>query len=144
MEAYDLLSETVEEAGPFDGVLGFSHGGTLAAGFLSHYAKQNPYSQEPFRCAVFISSLPPFQIDDAEQLHFDDSVLGHINIPTLHVAGKSDFIYDHSLRLYRLCDSKSASLLVHDKGHEIPGDRKFVAAMTQALRDLGTRASFLS
>jgi hypothetical protein len=28
--------------GPFDGVLGFSHGGTLAAGFMIHHAKMNP------------------------------------------------------------------------------------------------------
>ena len=144
MNAYDLLSETVEEEGPFDGVLGFSHGGTLAAGFLAHHAKQHPYGPAPFRCAVFISSLPPFQIDDAEQLHFDDTVLGHINIPTLHVVGKSDFVYNHSLRLHGLCDAESASLVVHDKGHEIPGDRKFVAAMTKALGELSTRASFLS
>ena len=144
MEAYDLLSETIEEEGPFDGVLGFSHGGTLAAGFLAHHAKQHPYGDVPFRCAVFISSLPPFQIDDAEQLHFDDSLLGNINIPTVHVVGTSDFVYNHSLRLYKLCDAKSASLVVHDKGHEIPGDRKSVAVMTKALKDLGTRASFLS
>ena len=83
-------------------------------------------------------------MDDGEQLHFDDSLLGYLNIPTVHVVGKSDFVYNHSLRLYKLCDASSASLLVHDKGHEIPGDRKFVAAMAKALKNLGTRASFLS
>ena len=144
MEAYDLLYETIEEDGPFDGVLGFSHGGTLAAGFLAHHAKQHPYGPAPFQCAIFISSLPPFQIDDAEQLHFDDSLLGYINIPTVHVVGTTDFVYNHSLRLYKLCNASSASLVVHDKGHEIPGDRKFVTAMAKALRNLGTRASFLS
>ena len=144
MEAYDLLSETIEDEGPFDGILGFSQGGTLAAGFLAHHAKQHPYDHPPFRCAVFISSLPPFQLDDAEQLHFDDSVVGHIKIPTVHVVGTGDFVYNHSLRLYRICDARTASLVVHDKGHEIPGDRKFVTAMTKALRELHSRAFFLS
>src|SRR4051812_29511175 len=32
-DAYALLEDTLAEQGPFDGLLGFSHGGTLAAGY---------------------------------------------------------------------------------------------------------------
>ena len=88
--------------------------------------------------------MPPFQIDDDEQLHFDDQVGGHISVPTVHVVGTNDFCYNHSLRLYKLCDARSVSLVVHDKGHEIPGDKKFLATMAKAMEELDARASFLS
>ncbi|KAJ5234798.1 Serine hydrolase FSH [Penicillium citrinum] len=70
LEAYELLYETISSHGPFDGVLGFSHGSTLAAGFLIHHAKEQKKQQqnqtvfltrEPntlFRCAIFVNSLP--------------------------------------------------------------------------------------
>ena len=83
-------------------------------------------------------------MDDAEHLHFDDTVGMYVKVPTVHVVGTNDFIYQHSLRLYNLFDARSASLVVHDRGHEIPGDRRFLGAMTKALRELDARVSFLS
>ncbi len=142
-EAYEHLSETIEQEGPFDGILGFSHGGTLAAGFLAHHAKTHPYISAPFRCAVFISSLPPFRLDEGERPVFEDGLQGCINIPTIHVVGTNDFVYSHSLKLYNLCDPRSTSLVVHDKGHVIPGDRKFLGTMTKAFRELNAKTSFL-
>src|SRR4051794_3769504 len=55
LDAYELLYETIALHGPFDGVLGFSHGGTLAAGFLIHHAKMSPQEPPLFRCAIFVN-----------------------------------------------------------------------------------------
>nr|QTE75993.1 ZopR1 [Diffractella curvata]BBU42027.1 putative hydrolase [Diffractella curvata] len=143
MEAYDMLYEVIEEEGPFDGILGFSHGGTLATGFLAHHATLNPYDPPLFRCAVFFSSLAPFRMNDDETPVFEEGLEGKIKIPTLHVMGTKDFIYSYSLHLFNLCDVKSSAILVHDRGHEIPSDGKTLARMAAAFRDLGTRSMFL-
>ena len=84
LSAYELLYDILEEEGPFDGVLGFSHGGTLASGFLMHHAKTRPFDPSPFRCAIFMNSLPPFRMNPGESPVVDDGFLeGCIQIPTL-------------------------------------------------------------
>ncbi|KAH8799345.1 putative DUF341 family oxidoreductase [Xylogone sp. PMI_703] len=143
IEAYEMLYETLEEEGPFDGILGFSHGGALAAGFIAHHATHNPYDSSLFRCAIFFSSLPPFRMNDEQIPIFEEGLEGKINIPTLHVIGNQDFVYNYSINLYNLCDLKSSTILVHNKGHEIPTDGKTVIKMAAAIRDLSSRSMFL-
>lgn len=142
-EAYNLLYETIEEDGPFDGILGFSHGGALAAGFLAYHATHNPHDSPLFRCAVFFNSVPPFQMKDDQTLVFEKEIEGKITLPTLHVVGKNDFVLVHSKRLYESCEGKSSAILMHDKGHEIPTKRKIVASIAAAIKDLCSRSMFL-
>jgi len=143
-EAYEMLYEVIEQEGPFDGILGFSHGATLAFGFLAQHAKKNPYDPPGalFRCAIFICSLPPFRKDDADNVIYDHGLQSVVRIPTVHVAGKADFVYEHSMKLHALCDAASAKLVVHSKGHEIPGDSKNVALIAAACRELNNTAMF--
>ncbi|KAF2215725.1 hypothetical protein CERZMDRAFT_89976, partial [Cercospora zeae-maydis SCOH1-5] len=61
LEAYELLYDVIEDDGPFDGILGFSHGGTLASGFIMHHMAMRPSEPLPFRCALFFNALPPFR-----------------------------------------------------------------------------------
>ncbi|KAH6715843.1 serine hydrolase-domain-containing protein [Leptodontidium sp. MPI-SDFR-AT-0119] len=63
-EAYKLIYATIEQEGPFDGILGFSQGATLAFQFLSQHAKRFPYDlpNAVFRCGVFICGPPPFRV----------------------------------------------------------------------------------
>ena len=93
---------------------------------------------------MFISSLPPFRIDEEERFIYEEQTQRFIDIPTVHVVGTNDFVKSHSLKLYAMCDARSASLVVHDKSHEIPGDKKFLAAMKKAIRELSAKCSFLS
>jgi predicted esterase len=143
MNAYEMLDEIIEEDGPFDGVLGFSHGGVVAAGILAHHATTKPYEPPPFRCAIFFSSFPPFRMGDDEIPIFEPGLQDKIRIPTLHIMGEQDFVYKHSRRLFQLCDERSSEALVHTKGHEIPTDAKTVSKMAAAIRDLITRTTFL-
>nr|ASK38716.1 hydrolase 341 [Paecilomyces divaricatus] len=142
-EAYEMIYDIIAEEGPFDGILGFSHGGTLASGFLIHHSKTSPYTPPPFRCAVFFNSLPPFRMDPGEELVVDDDLARHLTIPTLSIAGTRDFVYKQSLMLHQLCDEKSSQLILHGKGHEIPGDAATVARMAKAFRALCLRAMYL-
>ena len=138
LEAYDLLHDTLLDEGPFDGILGFSHGGTLAAGFLIRHAKLHPGQSPLFRCAIFINSLPPFRMDpgDAQCPVIDDGLDGYIKIPTVSIAGAKDGLFDYSLMLHRLCHGKNSCFVVHSSGHDVPADAKNVAVMATAIRKL--------
>lgn len=135
-EAYDLLYEIIDEEGPFDGVLGFSHGGTLASGFLINHAKMYPRAPPLFRCAIFVNSLPPFRMNPGEAPVLDSDLEGYINIPTVSVGGSKDWLLEYSRALHRICDSSRSRWVMHSKGHDIPVDKKNVAAMAAAIRKL--------
>ncbi|KAM0794170.1 serine hydrolase FSH [Usnea florida] len=139
--AYKLLDDIIDTEGPFDGILGFSHGATLAFAFLVHHASKHAWGPMPVRCAVFFSAMPPFQLDKEDRFVYDQG-LRKLSIPSVHVVGKSDFVREHSLKLYALCDPATTTLVVHSKGHEIPADEKNVSLINQALRELGHRTMF--
>lgn len=136
LDAYDLLYETIALHGPFDGVLGFSHGGTLAAGFLVHHAKMSPQDPPLFRCAIFVNSLPPFHMEPGQHPIIDSGLEGYITLPCVNIAGAKDPLFDCSLALHRLCDPQRSTFIIHGKGHDVPTDRKNVTIMATAIRKL--------
>lgn len=136
LEAYAQLNETVASEGPFDGILGFSHGGTLAAGFMIHHAKMYPDEPALFRCAIFINSLPPFRMDPGKRPIVEEGLEGYISIPSVHIAGAQDPLFDYSLALHRICATPHATFAVHEKGHDVPSDRKNVVIIATAIRKL--------
>ncbi|KAB8233969.1 hypothetical protein ETB97_003940 [Aspergillus alliaceus] len=140
LDAYDRLYDAFDEEGPFDGVLGFSHGGTLAAGFLIHHAKLHPQEPPPFRCAIFINSLPPFRMNPGEDPVIDPDLEGYINIPTVNIGGAQDPLLEYSLALHQLCNPALSTWVVHSKGHDIPADKKNVSSLAAAIRALAVQA----
>ncbi|KAI0440609.1 putative DUF341 family oxidoreductase [Xylaria telfairii] len=143
-EAYQLIYDVLAgDEGPFDGLMGFSHGATLAFGFLVNHAKTRPH--QPLRalglrCAVFMSSIPPFRQLDSGELLFDACMGGHIDIPSITIAGRKDFVYEHTVRMASLCMPGPAQLLIHDMGHEVPRDSRNVHEIAAAIRKLGDMA----
>jgi len=73
---------------------------------------------------------------------FDEGLEGKIAVPTLHVVGKKDFVYKHSMRLYNLCNANNSALLLHEKGHEIPADGKMLSKLAVAIKELSNKAMF--
>lgn len=55
--AHDFILDTIEEEGPFDGVMGFSQGASLALSMLYHHEVYQPHQPPPFRFAVFFCSI---------------------------------------------------------------------------------------
>ncbi|KAB8271736.1 serine hydrolase FSH [Aspergillus minisclerotigenes] len=139
LSAYDRLYDVVDEEGSFDGVLGFSHGGTLAAGFLIHRAKLYPQELPLFRCAIFINSIPPFRMDPGGTPVIDPDLNGYINIPTVSIGGAEDPLLEYSLELYRLCNPSMSTWVVHSKGHDIPADTRNVSPIAAAIRKLAVQ-----
>ncbi|PYI01234.1 hypothetical protein BO78DRAFT_20569 [Aspergillus sclerotiicarbonarius CBS 121057] len=56
VDAFALIDEYWESDGPFDGLIGFSQGGSAVASYLL----QPPTARKPFECALFFSSSVPF------------------------------------------------------------------------------------
>jgi hypothetical protein len=139
LAAYEQLDEAIALHGPFDGVLGFSHGGTLAAGYLIHHAKMSPGQVPPFRSAIFVNSLPPFRMHPGQRPVIEQGLEGWIRIPVVNIAGAMDELFEFSLALYRICDQSCSSFVVHGKGHDVPSDRKNVAIMAGAIRKLSVK-----
>ncbi|KAJ8064715.1 hypothetical protein OCU04_007035 [Sclerotinia nivalis] len=61
-ESYSFLQEHIDKNGPYDGVMCFSQGCALIAGFLLDHQVTRPHIPLPFSCAVFICGGMPLPI----------------------------------------------------------------------------------
>jgi predicted esterase len=59
-KAHELVSDIIEEEGPFDGVFGFSQGASLALGYLIQHEIHRPREPPPFKFAVIFSTVIAF------------------------------------------------------------------------------------
>ncbi|KAL6878976.1 serine hydrolase FSH [Trichoderma novae-zelandiae] len=141
------LVDFITANGPFQGLMGFSEGGIVAATLLAHDARQ-PFAG--LECGVLMSAAPPLDpagiLDDPPTLRcLIPAVDGAaIRVPTAHVAGANEpFAHLVSLSplagvlissglgdpeklhqlLFQLCDDRRRERFVHGLGHEVPGAR---------------------
>ncbi|KAI1372417.1 serine hydrolase FSH [Hypoxylon crocopeplum] len=126
-ELCDGMIELVESLGPFDGLMGFSEGGTVAAMMLVEDARHGSFGG--LKCAVFFCAAPPFDPDLARTgviKYADpdrDGVL--MTIPSAHIWSQTagaDEIKVHRA-LSQLCDEQVREVFLHDLGHDIPGSK---------------------
>lgn len=135
------LEQLVDEEGPFDGVMSFSLGATLAASLMVHKLLKDPRKerlQPTFRCAIFFCGGIPEVIspdDHAERRALSFEVDGEvIDVPTAHIWGANDHLYPtFGVVLSQLCKEDKRSVFVHEGGHEIPGP-KDPDALQKAIR----------
>lgn len=67
-DALDDLDDFIHDNGPFDGVIGFSQGASMAASYLLHHHARQPNQRPPFAFAVFLSSVAAFSPDENHSL----------------------------------------------------------------------------
>jgi len=86
-EAIDYLYGIMEKDGPFDGIIGYSEGATIAATLILHEQRRFETQGIPpiFKCALFFAGWPPMNPDLDAIVLADESDLT-INIPTCHVS----------------------------------------------------------
>ncbi|KAM7200714.1 Serine hydrolase FSH [Naviculisporaceae sp. PSN 640] len=60
--AVDLVLDVVEEDGPFDAVLGFSYGASLAITVLATAAERSPSKPPPFKSGIFFNTITPYRL----------------------------------------------------------------------------------
>jgi predicted esterase len=128
------LRDFVDENGPFDAVLGFSQGASLAASFIAHYG-QGPLSGSScdFKCAIFMCAINGVHIRGEGRFlnGVDDGEI--IQIPTVHIIGSKDPYREESLGLTRICDHRTRVVLDHKGGHEVPRGNTAVSAMASCI-----------
>lgn len=86
-EALDYLYRIMEEEGPFDGIIGYSEGATVAATLILHEQRRYEVEgREPmFKCALFFAGWPPMDPEFQRIVLADESDLT-ITIPTCHIS----------------------------------------------------------
>ncbi|KAB8300443.1 hypothetical protein EYC80_000615 [Monilinia laxa] len=146
LQAVEQLDSFITTEGPFDGILAFSQGATIAGTLLARqYQNVNDGviapNSPPFKCAIFFSGIQPVDWEElatGEVRILDAGVDGDLlKLPTVHVWGRQDLMWSkESENLSRLCDSHSRMICIHNGGHEIPGPRlgNSVAEAVRAIR----------
>ena len=126
-KSIDLVKETIEQHGPFDGVLSFSQGSAMFRIFnamtqLIHADRyknlEMPRFIISFAGAVFLEYL----------LHVDDRLYGPSDclmtgIDSLHVYGLADPLVDHcrqEVGLYNSGPQTIKNVVIHSGGHKVP------------------------
>lgn len=100
--ALNYLYRIMEKEGPFDGIIGYSEGATVASTLVLHEQwRLETEGREPmFKCAVFFGGWPPLTPDLDGIVLADESDL-MITIPTVHVSMYCPLVlHDSSNRLY--------------------------------------------
>jgi hypothetical protein len=143
-DAFELLYEVIEEEGPFDCVMGFSQGASLAYLFLLYHALKHPLDPPYalFKYAVFFSGAA---LPDAWSIGCTEGDLRNmvLQIPSLHVCGEMDELLEHSLILLERCVKGATSVIMHKLGHEIPKDRATVHSIVKAIETLQYKAMIM-
>ncbi|KAI1264504.1 hypothetical protein F5Y18DRAFT_390615 [Xylariaceae sp. FL1019] len=121
---YRDLNKYIKLSGPFNGVMGFSEGATLAASMI--FRQELQLRPDDFKCAVFLSSITPLSIHASvkgELRFLSESIDGTlINLPTAHIWSDADTTPPGVGNvLADLCCPDSRHIVQHSVGHEVPG-----------------------
>ncbi|KAK8069349.1 serine hydrolase FSH [Apiospora phragmitis] len=138
----DLDSLVAEAEPPYDGVLGFSHGCSLAATMLTRPRLQGAEETTPFKLAVFLCAGMAADHDSLLQRDLIEklrSVLGNnkrIKIPTAHIYAENDEACPGQGALLQSLCAENAYAAVHSLGHRIPGatEKKELEAAALAIK----------
>lgn len=87
LRALEYLYEIMETEGPFDGIVGYSEGATIAGTLLLHeQVLQEKHGRIPmFKCALFFGGWPPMKPTLDGIVLADENEL-MIDIPTCHIS----------------------------------------------------------
>lgn len=111
------VREYVRANGPFDGILGFSQGASMAHLLLA--MEQLGEIKLGFRFAIFFSSF--LSLSSVHDLYTSL----RLDIPSLHIYGTGDQVvaYTNSEKLQTMFNDCAS--IVHDGGHFIPTMSKY-------------------
>ncbi|KAF2642181.1 hypothetical protein P280DRAFT_468618 [Massarina eburnea CBS 473.64] len=129
------LYHVMETEGPFDGIVGYSEGATIAGTLLLHeQVLAETHGRQPMiKCALFFGGWPPMKPTLDGIVLADESDL-MIDIPTCHIIGSLDPYLHGNIALYNICDLDTAFIFDHAKGHTLPRDKHMVKELGDTVR----------
>lgn len=144
MAAVADVADWIQQNGPFEGVMGFSQGASLAAMVLARARYANP---PPFSFAVFICSGLPYcdqglQDGKLNFMRAENTDGPVIHVPTAHIIGSQDPDVGYSKALVDLCQPWGRVVMDHGAGHEIPRVPVYITQeMARAVEQATTKAT---
>ena len=130
------LRQYVESHGPFDAVMAFSQGATLAAIFIALYSNQS------FKFAIFICGGIPLKDGGLSAKFTNEQIDGTITIPSGHILGRQDDLFAAGIELSELCLRSNRLIMEHSGGHEVPKGDKASVDMARLVNDVIARTLF--
>lgn len=123
---YRELQAYISANGPFDGLMGFSEGATLAASLM---AEDHRRTFAGFKCAILFCAtdmcrLADLELDVPKIMAFGkDTNLVLVDVPTAHIWSSCDEFIDSTKpeHVASLCNSVTRAVYIHDLGHDVPG-----------------------
>ena len=157
----EYIMQAAEDGEPYDAIIGFSQGASLAATMLAHQFKGMDSDTIPVKCAIFCCGgiheltdgyTPSISDDESD---FDDRDSGFfskesfntpsIKIPTMHVIGKRDYQYNGwNWKLVDACEPSERNVYVHDGSHEMPKSRQDLGAVVEMAKKMIDKVNFAS
>lgn len=132
-QSLDSIVRTIKDQGPFDGVLGFSQGGALAgiaAALSANKRDSHAWSELDFQFALVFGGFPAA---DPSILEFYPTDAG-IDIPSLHVIGRSDSIVPPERTLALARKFVDPEIVYHEDGHVIPSTPEVMVSLRNFLQ----------
>ena len=131
-EAMKYVTDYASMNGPFDGLMGFSQGGTLAAALAASGAipvravitAGAPHIEEAFVAASEWTATS----GDAKERDVG------LTIPKLHLAGETDAIISVESTDELCLMAGSGEMIIHEKGHMFPTKAVYVDQMVEFLQ----------
>ena len=109
------LMNFVKIHGPFDGVMGFSQGATIATLLISRLKTDESLKGYLASC-VLVGGVDP--------LHYIPShSIDVLNVNSLHIMGRKDQVFESSMKLCEFYTENMATKIEHDEGHNVPSVR---------------------
>jgi predicted esterase len=118
-ESLEYLENFCNQNGPFEGILGFSQGASMASLFLSAFQKTTT-----FKYAILIGGFIPRDPEIASR-YYNETLL---DVDSLHLFGEQDEIItaDESRKLAKIFDESRSVQVLHPGGHYIPLTSEFI------------------
>ncbi len=131
--ACDLVKAVLEneDANPFDGILGFSEGASIAARLLLDASDERLKRRPMF--AIFLCGIPPIEAELVGMV-LADNTSRRIDLPTAHITGSKDVFLPAGMALYNLCQKESATRFDHGGGHALSWGLKQTQGIARAIR----------
>lgn len=140
--AVEFLLDIMEKEGPFEGIIGYSEGATMAGTLLLAEQELFEKTGRPpmIKCAVFFAGWPPLDPRTYSMVLSDESDT-IINIHTCHIIGSLDPYVAGSMALYNTCEPDYAQIFDHGKGHTLPREKGVIKELGDVIRNMITQAS---
>ncbi|KAI1491434.1 serine hydrolase FSH [Biscogniauxia mediterranea] len=140
--AVEFLFDIMDKEGPFEGIIGYSEGATVAGTLLlAEQRRMQETGREPMiKCAIFFAGWPPLDPTTFGMVLSDEADT-MIDIHTCHIIGSLDPYVAGSMALYNTCEPDNARIFDHGKGHTLPREKGVIKELGDVIRTMIADAS---